>query len=417
MQFRSQCGSVLIQVAIGLLALVAFAGFTIDQGLMWVARREAQNIADAGALAGAVSRAFDEVGITPVANGPTERSITGITSTYPPLFAGRQRGVTWSWACPPWAVGGAGGTGCVRVNVYQDGSNGSARMPVFFMQAVGVTDQSTKAMAIAQASAANGTDCLRPFAVPDKWVEANMPPSPDSFNKWETQGGNRGTPIVPPDVYTAPSATSPGTGYTLAVDYGTEFTLVYGPGGAGRDGEQRRGWYQPIDIPRADGAPTVGGARYRDNIANCNGMPIGLGSYLPTETGAMRGPTTMGIEDLIAQDPNADWNPTTRQVDGSCVLTQNCPNGYTGSISPRVITLALYNTEAFQYGQATGNWRDVCPTGGTCVQIVNYLGFFVDRMSGNDVIGYLVRVPGIIVAGAPSITPAAAFTIAITLIG
>ncbi len=38
----------LVQVAIALVGLIAFSAFVIDYGVMWVARRQAQNAADAG---------------------------------------------------------------------------------------------------------------------------------------------------------------------------------------------------------------------------------------------------------------------------------------------------------------------------------------------------------------------------------
>ena len=50
-------GAITIHVSIALIALLAFSAFVIDYGSMWVSRRQAQNAADAGALAGAISLA------------------------------------------------------------------------------------------------------------------------------------------------------------------------------------------------------------------------------------------------------------------------------------------------------------------------------------------------------------------------
>ena len=52
----------LIQVAVALLGLIALSAFVFDYGVMWVSRGQAQNSADAGALAGAVALAFDNSG-------------------------------------------------------------------------------------------------------------------------------------------------------------------------------------------------------------------------------------------------------------------------------------------------------------------------------------------------------------------
>ena len=46
-------GAIIIHVAFALMALLAFTSFVIDYGVMWVSRAQAQNVADAGALAGA----------------------------------------------------------------------------------------------------------------------------------------------------------------------------------------------------------------------------------------------------------------------------------------------------------------------------------------------------------------------------
>ena len=53
-------GTVLIQVALAMLALLALSSFVFDYGVMWVSRGQAQNSADAGALSGAISLAFND---------------------------------------------------------------------------------------------------------------------------------------------------------------------------------------------------------------------------------------------------------------------------------------------------------------------------------------------------------------------
>src|SRR6187549_1522126 len=57
-RFSSQRGAVLVQVAIMLLGLTAMSAFVVDYGVMWVSRRQAQNSADAAAMAGAISMGF-----------------------------------------------------------------------------------------------------------------------------------------------------------------------------------------------------------------------------------------------------------------------------------------------------------------------------------------------------------------------
>src|SRR5262249_48590318 len=52
-------GAVVIQVSVFLVALMAFTALATDYGVMWVARGQAQNAADAAALAAQQSLAYD----------------------------------------------------------------------------------------------------------------------------------------------------------------------------------------------------------------------------------------------------------------------------------------------------------------------------------------------------------------------
>ena len=58
--FSRERGAVLIHVAVAMLGLLAFSALVIDYGIFWAARRQAQNSADAGALAGAMGLAYDD---------------------------------------------------------------------------------------------------------------------------------------------------------------------------------------------------------------------------------------------------------------------------------------------------------------------------------------------------------------------
>ena len=50
----SERGAVLIQTAIAALVLVGFGTFVVDYGVLWVARHQAQNAADAGGRVGSI---------------------------------------------------------------------------------------------------------------------------------------------------------------------------------------------------------------------------------------------------------------------------------------------------------------------------------------------------------------------------
>ena len=77
-------GAVLVHVAFAVLALTAFTTFVIDYGVFWVGRRQAQNAADAGALAGAIALAYDD---------PNDRSSTGVAAQA--AVAAAQRNPVW----------------------------------------------------------------------------------------------------------------------------------------------------------------------------------------------------------------------------------------------------------------------------------------------------------------------------------
>src|SRR5262245_10245387 len=55
---HNERGAVLVQTAIAMIGLIAFNGLVVDYGVLWLARRQAQSAADAGAMAGAIQLAF-----------------------------------------------------------------------------------------------------------------------------------------------------------------------------------------------------------------------------------------------------------------------------------------------------------------------------------------------------------------------
>src|SRR5689334_13041749 len=57
---KSEEGAILIQVAISIFVLMCFLVFVFDYGIVWASRAQAQNSADAGALAGAIARGYDD---------------------------------------------------------------------------------------------------------------------------------------------------------------------------------------------------------------------------------------------------------------------------------------------------------------------------------------------------------------------
>ncbi|MGE5103074.1 MAG: pilus assembly protein TadG-related protein [Deltaproteobacteria bacterium] len=383
----SERGAILIQVALALVVLIGFSMFAFDYGVMWSGRGQAQNAADAGALAGATALAFDNF---------NDRTDTGPAKVAAHEFA--VQNYVWGQAPAhdittdvtfPTSPAVCADTSCIRVNVYRN-DNHQNPLPAIFGLAVGLTSQGVNAMAIARAATANASDCMKPWAIPDKWQDNYDVTAPidtiwtadDTFETNYDSGNLKGQPLPNPDVYTPPTNGSPGTGFTVQNDLGLQLTLKAGsPSDAIAPGV-----FYPVDLPRADGAPDTGGARYSDNIANCNGIPINIGDPLTTENGNMIGPTSQGVQALIAQDPDATWDSTTKKVVGGCVQAGTCAQ------SPRVVAIPIFDTGAYYAGKLQGK---------TVLNIVNILGFFIDQMQGNDVVGYLTQAPGLVTGTAP----------------
>ena len=87
-------------------------------------------------------------------------------------------------------------------------------------------------------------------------------------------------------------------------------------------------------------------------------------------------------------------------------------------MSPRIVPLAVFDIDEWQFHKEGNDWSH-CPEalgGGMCIKVVNILGFFVDRVVGQDVIGYLVIHPGEFVVGPPNVAPAASFLMSIHLV-
>ncbi len=158
----------LVHVAIALVGLMAFSAFVIDYGVMWAARRQAQNAADAAALAGAISLAYVDFNNQDLArqSALAVAAQNEVWGEAPDITAAD---VTFP-ACPPGSPG-AGTNSCIRVDVFRNQRAGGNPLPTFFGKLVGVDEQGVRATATAEALFGNSTDCVKPFAIPDKWLE------------------------------------------------------------------------------------------------------------------------------------------------------------------------------------------------------------------------------------------------------
>ncbi len=396
---RSESGAMLVQVAVAFLALTACSALAVDFGAFWLSRTQAQTAADAAAMAGAVALSYDSSDKTD--SGLAKKSARAISQAN--LVWGEAPAVNITTditfpVCPD------GTSGCIRVNAYRDAAHGN-KLPVLFGTLVGLTGQGIRATATAQARVANATTCLKPWIIPDKWADNHDTTAPidstwtaeDTFETGNQQG-QTWTPFNPPDVYTPPSSSGPGTGFTVAADLGMMVTMKAG----GPQTSISPGVYFPVRIPTYTGGST-GGSDYRANISDCNGVAIPIGTMLESENGNMIGPTAQGVSALIARDPGARWDPVTKSVTNSCAqASPSC-----GTSSPRIVAVPIFDTALYESTKRQGLPQ---------FKVVNILGFFLDQMQGNDVRGYLTEAPGLSTGTVASIDPQASFLTTIQLI-
>jgi hypothetical protein len=399
--WHGQRGAVLVHVAIAMIGLMAFSSFVIDYGVLWAARRQAQNAADAAAMAAAVSLGFVDPADQALARGAAlnAAAVNPIWGQAPDITPGD---VTFP-VCPPGAPG-AGTNTCVRADVFRNQRAGGSPLPSIFGTLVGVVDQGVRATATAEVIYGNSTNCVKPFAIPDKWTELRNDVGPigwdptDSFERYEQNGNNAGALLNPADIYTPPvPGVSNGTGFSVTADYGLEITI--------KDGNPQQaiqpGWYYPVVINPLEGP---GGNNYRDNIATCDPTVIEAGDVLTMEPGNMIGPTQQGIQALIDQDPNADWGQDANGawgVQGGCMADASpC------ALSPRVVAIPVFDPDIWDLGPSNGR---------SSVTVTRVIGMFIDRMQGNDVIGYLMPYPSAPHGGTGGI-PGESFVVSVILV-
>ena len=398
----SERGAIVIQTGVAILVLSAFSMFIIDYGALWVSRHQAQNAADSGALAGATSLAYDDF---------DNRKDDGPAKVAAQQFA--KANAVWGQAPDVKidtdvrfydAVSGdfpasCASDDCIRVDVYRNQTRGNP-LPTFFGWLVGVDKQGVRATAIARAAAANGTDCLKPWAVLDKWAESN--------GVWDPQTSTFDPLTNPKDVYVAPYGNNTGTSYTLKDDLGKKVTLKVGDPQNAKE-TFGAGWFAPVDLGG------TGGNVYRDNISGCPAGIYKVGDTLSVENGNMIGPTDQGVKALLALDKFAKWDDDEDKVVDSCVGPPYTCSKPGLKVSPRIVAVPVVNTQMVWdathsddgKGQGAGNMT---------VKVVAILGFFVEGMSGNDVVGYFATKPDLLVSNGGSVSPSAAFLKTVTLV-
>jgi len=422
---QGERGSILIQVAVASVVLIAFSMYVVDYGMMLVGRRQAQNAADGAALAGAIAMAFDADDRSP--NGPAKMAaynvsqVHGVIGEAPNVIdpsGGDATDIMFYGEAPAKFPPECADDSCIRVDVYRNQQRGNA-LPSWFGALLGVSDQGVKATATAQAGIGDTTNCLKPWAVLDKWTEnwedgkaATEPWSQTSdYDKYYTKGPDKGNPdpsITNPDVYVAPTTTSTGTGlYPFNPDgtpspwYGLQYTLK--TGSLQGDFDPTSGWFLALAL-----SDSKGGKDYKNNIKGCIGLDYTIGQELPidTEPGNKVGPTRQAVVDdddsLVNQDPSAYWDTSLNGGAGGVA-------GSMFSVSPRIVPVPLVNPDLM---------AEVMKGGRDSVPISNIMGFFIEGLTADKkgVVGRLCAIPGMKASGASAISEESAFLKVIQLV-
>ena len=358
---HNERGIVLVFVAVGFLGFFTVATLAIDIGMFMVARSQAQTSADAGALAGTVSLLFDNWDDRS-AGGPAVQNAVVVARAN--AVIGQNVSVGPADVTFPTEER-------IRVDVFRDAEHDNP-LQTMIGQYFGVATADMEATATAEVVPANVATCVKPWAVPDKWEEVTDPPwhpNDSTFDMFYENGPNKGDPLPDPDVYVPVTDNEFYTGYRPSPqgpDYGRQVVLK--PGNPQQS-------ISPSDFFPIALEGGTGGDWYRENIQGCWPGVAEIGEFTPIEPGNMVGPTAQGTDVLLMQDPNAFWNSATGEV-----VSNYSP-------SPRVVVIPVFDPEVFEVGRQTGRID---------IQIANFVGFFIEDMVGNNVVGRIVSMAGLV---------------------
>jgi hypothetical protein len=365
-RLHDEAGMSMVFISVGFLAFFAATTLAVDVGMFMTARTQAQNSADAAALSGATALVYDDW---------DDRSPSGpaVQSAMHTGLANKVMGQTVDVVSTDvtFPLDTYGQANLVKVGVFRTATrdNPVATLvgPVFGVPTVDII-----ATATAQAAPADGMTCVKPFIVPDKWIERQDAQwtTTSTFTRYD----NKGKLLANPDEY------DPAKGYG-AGDVGT-LLILRAQQGNNIAPSMYYSWKMPGEI---------GGSFYEDNIANCNPTVIGKGYVAQQEPGAMEGPTLSGLERLLARDPGAYWDDDAKKY----VSTQNP--------SPRVFPIPLYDPDWYEQNKQTGRTATLV--------VKNWLGFFLEDIKGGDVYGRVFPIAGVTAAAGPTTGTPLAFVI------
>ncbi len=340
-------GAVMIMVAAAIVMLLSFAAIGIDLAMVATTRTQLQNAADAAALAAASGLA--------TGSQSEARSRAMAFAAYNSAVQINQSPVIIQPSDVTFPASNE-----VQVVTHRTNATGDPVRTHFLLLLFpnGTNTTDVRARATARVTKVCATDCVKPWAIPDRWNDT-----------------------IANGIYDVGEAYDPvGTGYVAPQDVGVRVVLKAGTGQAIAPGQ-----YYPVDFPPLGYGqnPLTGGSYYRDWIASCAPYPVAIGDSLQLEPGNMVGPTTQGAADLVALDPGAYWDAGSKSVRGSAF-----------GVSPRTVIVPFFDP------------RFPPQSGRNYVRISKIGAFFIEGIgTGNGVIGRFMQlaVPGTpCAAGAPT---------------
>mgnify|MGYP002624388838 FL=1 len=326
----------MISCAVAMVAIFAFGIIAIDGSILVTTKTQLQNAADAAALAGAAGLVSGDQGLA------TQNAI---------LFAGLNNAVQND--IQPVVIDSTDVTfptaTRIRVETHRTAATGDP-LRTYFLRIVDLAAANTadvRAVAEAEIYDVCATNCLKPWAIADRWQDNNGNGSFDT-----------GTDFYDPVA----------TGYQAPGDVGTPITLKIGnPQATVVPGHFWAINYPPLGGPEA---PITGANQYRHWIANCASYIIAPGDELQVEPGNMKGPTRQGVQGLTDLDPGAYWDNATNTVQGSAYAT-----------SPRIGLVPFVDPTIREAG------------GRSSVIVVKIGAFFIESINAQgDVTGRFMQV-------------------------
>ena len=326
-------GSSIVMFALVLTVLLGIGALAVDVGVLFTAKAQSQNAADAGALA-CVGQMLSVNQLNQGAVKKLEKAATDYANLH--TILSDQIVIT-------------GGDVTVDLNMQRcrvcvpRTAERNNPVATFFARIWNRNAVDVMSCATAELANARTSNCIKPWALPDAFNDANINEAYD------------------PGEYYEQGVTSYGTDYRLnGRDVGLQLIVKQAdPSQAIASGQ-----FFPIDLP-IEGSPDTGGDRYGQNIISCNPAEVAVGDTLVTENGNMVGPTRQAVEDLIARDPNAYWDDAAGGVTGSA---------YESAGSPRIIRVPFFDPSN-------------PPTSGKMsVNVTNIGSLFLESIDNNGVV-------------------------------